>query len=295
MYLNQILYAVWYAYPEDETQSAKIILAQKRLSSLDQSSSKPEVVASSRKSLGNPILVASEAHGLILFYALIEDHRWNKAVFMMKKFEPVSQQWTPASQVSFEKGLMTRHPPLEVSGEELWLPVYREASRTCGFAIARYPSYRLAPANELPLKDVIQPKITQFDDRLVTTLRPTGDLKNILFCEYLENGTWSAPYDSGLRSSLSGTCSFAFNEYFGVVFNHTPKHQRFPLSLAVFKDSIHKEPKYIRDLDKVALELSYPSSFVEPNGNLHIAYTYNRKMIKYMVLDKTEWIHGEFC
>ena len=50
----------------------------------------------------------------------------------------------------------------------------------------------------------------------------------------------------------------------------------------------HGSPQTIEVAEEIEHEFSYPSFLVEPSGQAHGVYTYNRKMIKYVSFDFRE-------
>ena len=80
-----------------------------------------------------------------------------------------------------------------------------------------------------------------------------------------------------------------------LVYNPTGKNwgDRVPLSIAISSDG--KKWDRILDLepltektDKEGEEYSYPTMIQAVDGMIHIVYTWNRKTVKYVVLDPTK-------
>lgn len=99
--------------------------------------------------------------------------------------------------------------------------------------------------------------------------------------------TWSPFSASLLPNPNSGIDGISLkNGSHLLVYNHSgiPKGKwggnRFPLNLALSRDGHHW--KTILTLEDQAGEFSYPAIIQSEDGLVHIAYTYNRKTIKYL-------------
>lgn len=86
--------------------------------------------------------------------------------------------------------------------------------------------------------------------------------------------------DPPAEPALSGLAAFSFGDTVAVVYNHTERHQRHPLSISVSTNggTTWSKPWH---LDRVTCEVSYPS-FICSGDTVYGAYTYNRRMIKYV-------------
>ena len=100
----------------------------------------------------------------------------------------------------------------------------------------------------------------------------------------------------GLPNPNSGIDAVTLNDgRFLLVYNPTTKNwgNRVPLTVAVSNDG--KIWKNVFDLESVKdpksaeeEEYSYPSVIQDKNGLVHIVYTWNRKTVKYVVLDPSK-------
>ena len=102
--------------------------------------------------------------------------------------------------------------------------------------------------------------------------------------------SWKPLKESSLFCPLSGVAAIKLNsDDIIVAHNHTPEHKRNPLSISL---SIDGGVSFLKDSWNIDagqnMELSYPSLLQDGRGDIHIAYTYNRKMIKHSVFSIKE-------
>ncbi len=119
----------------------------------------------------------------------------------------------------------------------------------------------------------------------------------ISHCWSFDNGNnWSKMESLGLPNPNSGIDAVTLSDgRFLLVYNPTDKNwgDRVPLSVAISKDG--KKWEEILELESVTNpettseeEYSYPSVIQTKDGLVHIVYTWNRKTVKYVVLDPSK-------
>jgi len=98
--------------------------------------------------------------------------------------------------------------------------------------------------------------------------------------------TWSQLRATSLPNPNSGIDAVTLNDGRQLlIYNHASKG-RTPLNVGVSSDG--KNWKMQLTLENQPGEFSYPSVIQTVDGMVHIVYTYNRKMIKHVVLDMSE-------
>ena len=65
--------------------------------------------------------------------------------------------------------------------------------------------------------------------------------------------------------------------------NHTSEQKRTPLHLSYSDDLGFQWPENLI-VDDSPFEVSYPSAVIDNQNTMHIIYTYNRRMMKYVAL-----------
>ena len=76
-----------------------------------------------------------------------------------------------------------------------------------------------------------------------------------------------------------------------LIYNHTIRKSEFPrsrnmLNLAISEDGKNWNP--VLTLERQEGEFSYPAIIQDRDGLVHITYTYQRKSIKYVVVDPSK-------
>ncbi len=129
----------------------------------------------------------------------------------------------------------------------------------------------------------IQPSILQHKDGTLTAVGRTQQGYLFHIDSKDEGRTWGAMSLLDVPNPNSGTDAVTLRDgRFLLVYNHTPRG-RSPLNVAVSDDGIHW--KAMLTLENGDGEFSYPAVIQTRDGKVHITYTWNRKLIKHVVLD----------
>ena len=152
------------------------------------------------------------------------------------------------------------------------------------------------PLNNGGKYEAIQPSILVHPDGKLQLLCRSKN-KMILSSWSADNGrTWSQLESTTLPNPNSGIDAVSLKDgRFLLVYNHIKPQQKWGnrnrLNVAVSDDGIHWKAalKLEDDPDKDS-EYSYPSVIQTSDGLVHIVYTWNRKLIRHVVIDpeKTE-------
>jgi len=146
---------------------------------------------------------------------------------------------------------------------------------------------------------LIQPSILVFNDgRLEILCR--SKVSKILSSWSVDNGrTWSAFKSTGLPNPNSGIDAVSLRDgRHLLVYNHLTRGRNM-LNLAVSGDGNLWEAAVLLENDKKDAEYSYPAVIQTSDGMVHITYTWNRKLIRHVVLDpsileKRSFIKGDW-
>jgi predicted neuraminidase len=137
---------------------------------------------------------------------------------------------------------------------------------------------------------IIQPTILLHKDGLIQMLcRSTGSFIMTAWSADLGR-SWSEPESSGLPNPNSGIDAVTLKG--GVqllVYNHLVKGRNM-LNVAVSEDGKSWKAAVLLEFDAEGSEYSYPAVIQTEDGLVHITYTWNRKMIKHVVLDPAKII-----
>ncbi|MBC8286474.1 MAG: exo-alpha-sialidase [Nitrospinae bacterium] len=278
------LLVVWYTYPEDEYIGATLTLAKKLKGSGDNTWSTGESILSSQKySLGNPVLFQDPGGRIHLLYVTLKGSYWNDACLQGVWSDDEGQTWSSPIQLWKTPGMMVRHPPVLLDSGSFLLPAYDEHARQSVLLSSDPPYSNWQATHRFETPEIIQPAIVkESSGRLTLVFRPSTDPRKIRICHSTNQGkTWTQPQMTSLPNPLSGVSAFSANNNLVVVYNHTEEHQRWPLSASWSRNG-GKTWEKVLHLDKVQLEVSYPSFISGNNKLVHGVYTYNRRMIKYV-------------
>ncbi len=150
---------------------------------------------------------------------------------------------------------------------------------------------RTAPINDGVDIVAIQPSILKHSDgRLQILCRSIN--KKILTAWSDDNGrSWSKLEPLDLPNPNSGTDAVTLQDGRHVlVYNHVEPNEdwgnRNILNIAVSNDGLDWKKSLVLENDEdTNSEYSYPAVIQSTDGKIHITYTWNRKMIKYIVID----------
>ncbi len=138
-----------------------------------------------------------------------------------------------------------------------------------------------------PAWEVIQPTLLQYSTVKLQMLCRTKGVGFIAESWSNDRGkTWSQLRATSLPNPNSGIDAVTLNDGRQLlIYNHASKG-RTPLNVGVSSDG--KNWTMQLTLENQPGEFSYPSVIQTVDGMVHIVYTYNRKMIKHVVLDMSE-------
>ena len=295
-----ILVSAWFGGTEEKNDDVGIWVSRK----VDGKWSTPiEVVNGiqedgSRYPSWNPVLFKPENEPLILFY----------------KVGPNPQEWWGLYTTSEDDGLTWSEPiklpdgiygpiknkSVELSNGDILSPTSTEHD---GWKVQIERSAdggktweSTGDLNDPEEFGAIQPAILIHSNDTLQILNRT---KNSVISESwsYDNGyTWSKMVAIGLPNPNSGIDAVTLKDgRHLLVYNPTDKNwgDRVPLSVAVSSDG--KQWNEFMELESVTdpettdeEEYSYPSIIQTSDGFVHIVYTWNRKTVKYVVLDPTK-------
>lgn len=283
------LLAAWYAYPDVEHAGATLVIARRPAGSAAWEPSEAPLPPSAW-SAGNPVLFEEPSGRLWLLFVLVEGTYWTDAVLHGASSIDGGRSWSPPALLVPRRGLMVRHPPIQLADGSWLLPAYDERRHRSVLLGGRPPFTAWREVFTFEDVRLIQPVLVREGARLTLLFRPASEPRVIWRSHSTSEGQhWSAPLPTSLPNPLSGIAAMSVGGRLAAVYNHTDRHERRPLSLAASVDG-GRCWGLPRQVDDVAGELSYPSFVAAPDGTLHGVYTYNRRLIKYVRLDAS-WVH----
>ena len=146
----------------------------------------------------------------------------------------------------------------------------------------------IGPINDGIEFDAIQPSILTYENGNMQILCRT--IQNVVSESWSGDGgrTWSPMKATELPNPSAGTDAVTLKDGRQLlVYNHSKRGRTSPgrkiLNVAISRDG--KAWKPVLTLENQKGEYSYPAVIQSSDGLVHIAYTYDRKSVKYVVID----------
>ncbi|MFN8354224.1 MAG: sialidase family protein [Spirosomataceae bacterium] len=252
------------------------------------------VSASLRYPCWNPVLFKNKAGKLFLFYKVGKNPRewWG----MMKTSDDDGEHWSAA--VRLPDGILgpIKNKPIQLDSGELLCPSSTESVQGNRWNIHiekadASGSHWKKITIECDSFGVIQPTVL---------VHPSGRLQ--LLCRSRQNHvietwssnkgeTWTKLSMISLQNPNSGIDGVTLhNGQHLLVYNPTQSggnhwsNGRNKLAVALSSDGQHWNESPLLLEDEAQGEFSYPAVIQDEQGRVHVTYTYNRKMIKHVVL-----------
>jgi predicted neuraminidase len=262
--------------------------------------SKPKQVANGRMdanltyALWNPVLFKSKSGKLFLYYkqGLNPREWWGMFKFSIDN----GLTWSEAERLPAGVLGPIKNKPVELADGTLLSPssteslkdewrVHMERSTDQG------KTWKIIPVDHQSSYEVIQPTILIHDKRLqILSRSKQGHVIQSWSDDY--GLTWTPQTPLSLLNPNSGidAVTISNNEHI-IVYNPTIpgnhwSNGRDKLYVAVSKDGENWTDILKLENGQSKEEFSYPAIIQSSDGKIHITYTYNRKNIKYVVLEK---------
>jgi len=245
----------------------------------------------------NPVLFKPKGLPLHLFYKVGPSPREWWGLYMTSMDDGVT--WS--EPIKLHDGILgpIKNQPIQLSDGTILSPSSTE-SKTEGWKIHLETSNdlgktwsRTEPLNDGKEFGAIQPVVLNYGNGKLQLLSRTKN--DVVTQNWSEDSgkTWSKMTKSSLPNPNSGIDGVTLNDGRQLlVYNPTQKNwgNRVPLSIALSTDG--ENWKRVLDLeplrkttDKEGEEYSYPTVIQAQDDKIHIVYTWNRKTVKYVVLD----------
>lgn len=296
---NGVVIASWFGGTEEKNDDVGIWVARKTAGSW----STPTEVANGVQKDGtrypswNPVLFKPKEGPLFLFYKVGPNPQEWWGLYMTSTDD--GKTWSDPAELP--DGILgpIKNQPIQLANGEILSPSSTEDD-TDGWRIHLEFSSdngktwsKSAALNDGKEFGAIQPVVLNYGNGKLQLLSRT---ENEVISENWSTDygkTWSTMQAISLPNPNSGIDGVSLQDGRQLlVYNPTGKNwgDRVPLSLALSNDG--KNWKRVLDLeplrentDKEGEEYSYPTMIQAADGKVHIVYTWNRKTVKYIVLD----------
>jgi len=240
----------------------------------------------------NPVLFKAKEGKLFLFYKVGPSPRewWG----MVRTSANNGKTWTTAKRLPDGVLGPIKNKPVQLADGTILSPSSTETRESWKVHIERSTdlgeTWQIIPVDPNTGFNVIQPSILFYSANKLQILCRSKDDKIIQAYTEDKGKTWSALSKTDLPNPNSGTDAVTLkNGWQLLVYNPTTKgnewfNGRAKLNVAVSKDG--KQWKNVAVLeDGTTEEYSYPAVIQTKDGKVHITYTYDRKNIKYVVME----------
>jgi predicted neuraminidase len=280
-----------------ETATDQVILASRRKSQ-DEGWSAPEIIAERPgHALGQPVFLVRPGAEVWLFFVVIMDPEPPPSSTSFKMLPPIAA-WDSAQphwQRSFDgghtwesperlldyPGLMFRCRPLVLPGRVI-IPMYDENTWESRMLISDDDggSWRLTDPIVSPPGNIHASLAQLSDGRLLAYLRTGGQGGFIWRTESWDEGeTWSLPAPTVLPNPNSGIDLLSLQSGRLLLAFNNSKTVRTPLNVALAEED--ESWGWIQTIEDEPGEFSYPTLVQSDEGQIHMAYTYQREHIQH--------------
>ncbi|WP_159884869.1 sialidase family protein [Paenibacillus puerhi] len=259
----------------------------------------------------NPVLFQAPDGKLWLFHTSNEPHNQKTSRVVYRTSEDRGETWSPAEVLFDRLGIFLRHPPIVLSNGDWLLPAYY-CKLDGHYSVVQISSDQGATWTEYEVSGSthrVQMNVLERSDGSLLAMFRSRQADRIYMSESRDGGrTWSKPVKSVLANNNSSTQAVKLpSGRMALIYNDSTmerdqfrwvqrkgefrkKPLRTPLTLSLSEDDGQTWP-YSRNIQMADLEYkdseigySYPSILATRDGNLHIAFSYLRKGIKYVRL-----------
>lgn len=275
----------WFAGSEEGADDVKIWFAKKNTKEWSQ----PIPVAEADAPCWNPVLYTMPSGTLFLFYkAGPHPQRWSG---LYKRSTDGGNSWS--APIDLPAGVIgpAKNRPLLLDNGTLLCGSSAESWKRWGCWVDITSDMgdtwkKSTPINvNSQLFGIIQPALVFSGDNKIRLLARSHQIGYICTAESSDGGmTWTPALPTDLPNPNSSVDAVNLKDgRILLVYNHS-KENRYPLNIALSNDG-GKTWKMKLILEENPGEYSYPCVIQTKDGMVHISYTWNRKNIKYVVID----------
>lgn len=285
---NNELYMSWYVYKDKEHENGQIVVTKFNKQKNEWPKANFIFPSLSLSSTGNPVLFSYQGR-LNLFFVILKGTYWDTAQIVHSYFDEKTNTWSNPNTVNTEKGIMIRHRPVCFNGYGV-VPAYNE--KTMETILYKFSDQAHSWEEHSKFSgEYIQGDIVtynQFEWQMY--LRAAGKNSKVMKAMSANSGkSWNVARATNLHCPLSGIAAIKLNS--GNILlcnNNTERHKRTPISLSLSNTKGATFDLGTWHVDETDIELSYPTLIQEEDGLIHLAFTFNRKMIKHISMTEEE-------
>jgi alpha-L-fucosidase len=282
------LIAAWFGGTEERNSDVCIYAS----SNIGGHWSKPVMVADGiqegkRYPSWNPVLFTKDNEEIVLYYKVGPDPRtwWG----LYKTSKDNGKTWSSATKIPDNLLGPIKNKPVRLANGRLLYPTSFETAKDWNIYLEtsdqNLEDWRKISIDNNHLNS-IQPTILNYKNGKLQLLCRSKN-KNINESWSKDGGlTWSALKPTQLPNNNSGIDAATLTDGRQILVFNPIVNGRNELAVAVSKDGINWNSAVLLENDPdPAAEFSYPAVIQSKDGLLHVTYTWNRKLIKHVVID----------
>lgn len=259
------------------------------------------------RSDGNGVIWQEPGGPVWLFYVVRYGDTWSDSIIKYKLSHDNAHTWTDSDVLTFERGMMVRSQPIQLTGGDILLPIYHETGHdkevvgqqsASLFARRNKTTGQWSFTNKVHSRlGNIQPSVVACDDQhLLAFCRRGGGYGHMpdgfmVRTESRDGGqTWSAGVDTEYPNPNSAVDLIRLrNGHLVLIYNDSFEGERMPLTMRVSTDSGQTWPHVRNIVNKPGNTAAYPFIIEAADGRIHGVYTSDeRTVVNHFVLDEED-------
>lgn len=237
----------------------------------------------------NPVLFTLPSNEILLFYKAGKNpQQWSG---LLKRSSDGGKSWSNAEDLPAGVLGPIKNRPLLLSDGTLLCGSSMESWMRWGCWIDLTSDEGKSWSKSTPINvdsqlyGIIQPALFFSNERTIRLLARSHKIGYICTSTSVDQGkTWSLAKPTALPNPNSAIDAITLADGRVVLVYNPSTDERYPLSIAISQDGGETWEMKVT-LESKPGEYSYPAIIQTKDGKIHITYTWNRKKIKYVVLD----------
>jgi predicted neuraminidase len=258
---------------------------------MDRAQAQQELGRPIRK-LGNAVIFPDRDGTLWLVYVTVTLGGWSGSALNVATSRDLGRTWSTSRRLTvnpfFNLSSLVRNKPVYADDGRIGLPVYHEMATTYAQMLWLTPSpgggvNEFSVRSLLESKNTIQPAVVPSAGGAVMTLRDHGPQRRLHVAQSGDQGwNWSKPAPGELPNPDAAADLIRLRDgRLLLAYNHASAG-RANLRLATSRDDGRTWTSGPSLEEEAGQEFSYPSLSEDPQGRVHVTYTWKRERIKHV-------------
>lgn len=259
------------------------------------------------RSDGNGVIWQEPGGPVWLFYVVRYGDTWSDSVIKYKVSSDQGMTWSDSDVLTFERGMMVRSQPIQLSDGDILLPIYHETGNDTEVVgaessslFARYDqekkSWSFTDKIHSRLGN-IQPSVVALDgDQLLAFCRRGGGYGPLadgymVRTESRDGGrTWSPGVETEFPNPNAAIDLIKLaNGHLALIYNDSFEGERMPLTMRISTDGGQTWPVARELVNKPGDDAAYPYIIQTADGKIHGVFTsQGRSVVNHFVLEEAD-------